>query len=67
LIAHIEVDLARKPEEKAPESEFKLPLFDLFSGQKAFKTKPKDPKAEELPPPLPPVKELPMAPKGKEF
>jgi hypothetical protein len=67
LIAHVEVDLARKPEEKAPESEFKLPLFDLFSGQKAFKTKPKDPKAEELPPPLPPVKEVPMAPKGKEF
>ncbi|WP_425618183.1 hypothetical protein NA78x_001882 [Anatilimnocola sp. NA78] len=68
LIAHIEVDLARKPEDPAEaKPEFKLPIFDLFGGQKAFKAKPKDPKAEELPPPLPPVKSVPMAPKGKEF
>ncbi|QDU25732.1 hypothetical protein ETAA8_08020 [Anatilimnocola aggregata] len=67
LIAHIEVDLARKPEEPTATPEFKLPIFDLFGGQKAFKTKPKDPNAAELPPPLPPVKDVPVPPKGKEF
>ena len=57
--------MARKPEEKAPAPEFKLPLFDLFGGQKAFKTDPK--KSEgELPPPLPPVKQT-APPKGREF
>lgn len=65
LIAHLEVDLARKPEEKAPAGEFKLPLFDLFSGQKAFKTNPKAGE-DKLPAPLPPVKQN-VPPKGKEF
>lgn len=65
LIAHLEVDLARKPQEMAPAPEFKLPLFDLFGGQKAFKTNPKA-KEEELPPPLPPVKQT-APPKGREF
>ncbi len=65
LIAHLEVDLARKPQEMAPSPEFKLPLFDLFGGQKAFKANPKA-KEEELPAPLPPVKQT-APPKGREF
>jgi len=65
LIAHLEVDLARKAEVKPATPEFKLPLFDLFNGQKAFKTDPKA-KEGELPPPLPPVKQ-PAPPKGREF
>ena len=64
LVAHLEVDLARKPQEMAPAPEFKLPIFDLFGGQKAFKTDPKA-KENELPPPLPPLKTAP--PKGREF
>jgi hypothetical protein len=67
LLVHAEVDLARKVQEKAPAPEFKLPLFDLFGGQKAFKSSDKAPKDPELPPPLPPVKKPPTAPKGKEF
>ncbi len=67
LIAHLEVDIARKPAEKPPAGEFKLPLFDLFGGQKAFKASPKTPKDAELPPPLPPVKQPPVPPKGREF
>lgn len=65
LIAHLEIDMARKPEEKAPAGEFKLPFFDLFNGQKAFKANPK-PNEAELPPPLPPVKQA-TPPKGREF
>jgi hypothetical protein len=53
LVARIEIDMERKP--TAPKID--LPFFNLFgSGQKALKPK-KD--VEELPPPLPPVREVP--------
>jgi hypothetical protein len=51
ITAHAELDLQRKP--GLPKLE--LPFFNLFGGgQKALQPKP-DPKANELPPPLPPV------------
>jgi hypothetical protein len=57
ILVRVELDLQRKP--GAPRIE--LPLFNLFGGgQKALKAK-KDPQAETLPPPLPPVKEPPKA------
>lgn len=67
LLAHLEVDLARKPPEKAPTPELSLPLFNLFGGQKAFKESEKASKEGNGPPPLPPVKSPPMPPKGREF
>jgi hypothetical protein len=58
VMTRIELDMQRKP--TAPKLE--IPLFnfsDLFGGgQKALKPKDK-PAAEELPPPLPPVREVP--------
>jgi len=59
ITTRIELDMQRSP--AAPKVE--LPNFfnlgNLFGGgQKALKAKEK-PKDEELPPPLPPVKELP--------
>jgi hypothetical protein len=58
ISTRIELDMQRKP--SAPKVE--LPFFNLNNlfggGQKALKPKDK-PKDEELPPPLPPVKELP--------
>lgn len=57
MIAHIELDMQRKP--SLPK--FELPLFNLFGGgQKALAPKP-NAKAEELPPPLPPVRDPPRA------
>ena len=58
IFAHVELDMQRKP--SLPKIE--LPFFNLFGngGQKALLPK-KDPKNEELPPPLPPVKDPPKA------
>jgi hypothetical protein len=57
IVARFELDMERKP--TAPKID--LPFFNLFGGgQKALKPK-KDPKDEELPPPLPPVREPPRA------
>lgn len=67
LLVHFEVDLARKVVEKPAAPELPLPLFNFFGGQKAFKASEKAPKEGELPPPLPPVKQPPMPPRGKEF
>jgi hypothetical protein len=55
IVAHAELDMQRKP--GLPKIE--LPFFNLFGGgQKALQPKP-DPNAEELPPPLPPVRNPP--------
>lgn len=67
LLVHFEVDLARKVPEKPATPELPLPLFNFFGGQKAFKASDKAPKEGDAPPPLPPVKQVPVAPKGKEF
>lgn len=67
VLAHIELDMQRKPSAEAPKIE--LPLFNLFGGgQKALKPKEKEkkPGAEELPPPLPPVPGV-TKPKKREF
>jgi len=60
ITLHAELDMQRKP--TAPKIELPLPFFNnLFGGgQKALKAK-KDPKNDELPPPLPPVKDPPKA------
>ena len=57
---HAELDMQRKP--TAPKIELPLPFFkNLFgSGQKALQPKP-GVKIDELPPPLPPVKDPPKA------
>jgi hypothetical protein len=57
LVARVELDMQRKP----TEPKIDLPFFDLLrGGQKALKRK-IDPNAEELPSPLPPVREPPRA------
>jgi len=58
ILVRAELDMQRKP--TAPKIELPF-LNNLFGGgQKALKPK-KDPKADELPPPLPPVKDPPKA------
>jgi len=68
VVAHVELDMQRKPSKAAPPLELPklddIPLFNLFGGgQKALQPKEKDktkkPAAEELPPPLPPVRAMP--------
>jgi hypothetical protein len=58
VLIRAELDMQRKP--TAPKIELPF-LNNLFGGgQKALKPK-KDPKTDELPPPLPPVKDPPKA------
>jgi hypothetical protein len=60
IVARIELDLQRKPSESKLDLPF-LNLGNLFGGgQKALAPK-KDPNDEELPPPLPPVRDPPRA------
>jgi len=60
IVARIELDLQRKPSESKLDLPF-LNLGNLFGGgQKALAPK-KSPKDEELPPPLPPVRDPPKA------
>jgi hypothetical protein len=73
LVAHVELDLQRKPAKDAL-PKIDIPLFNLFGdGQKALKPKEKNkkPGIEELPPPLPavPKRDQPKAerPKGRAF
>lgn len=70
LLAHVELDMQRKPAAAGAElPKLDIPLFNLFGGgQKALQPKEKDkkPGLEELPPPLPPVPKD-ARPKRREF
>jgi hypothetical protein len=60
ISVHAELDMERKPTEPKIDIPF-LNLFGGGSGQKALKPKPQPAGSEELPPPLPPVKNPPKA------
>jgi hypothetical protein len=74
VVAHIELDMKRKPAAPGELPKIEIPsidVFNLFGGKKALepkdkKTDPKKPAAEELPPPLPPVPRD-ERPKRREF
>ncbi|MBC7852530.1 MAG: hypothetical protein IAF94_03755 [Pirellulaceae bacterium] len=75
VLAHVELDMQRKPAAAGELPKFEIPSIDVFNlfggGQKALQPKekkddPKKPAAEELPPPLPPVPRD-ARPKTREF
>ncbi|MCE9526332.1 MAG: hypothetical protein K8R36_09795, partial [Planctomycetales bacterium] len=75
LLAHVELDMQRKPAAAGELPKIEIPNIDVFNlfggGQKALKPKEADPKkkpaAEELPPPLPPVPRDAQPKKVREF
>ncbi len=75
LLAHVELDMQRKPAAAGELPKIEIPKIDVFNlfggGQKALKPKEPDPKkqpaAEELPPPLPPVPREALPKKVREF
>jgi hypothetical protein len=75
VVAHIELDMQRKPAAAGELPKIEIPNIDIFNlfggGQKALQPKekkadPKKPAVEELPPPLPPVPRDAL-PKRREF